>query len=180
MPSTTMKRRPIDVSIESGPRNPKQGEAVDPDRFREALAHWASGVCIVATRDPDDQQVYATTVSSLGGVSADPPRIMFSLGPGAQVLPFLPEGRRFAVSVLSGRHGRLASDFADSLPIGPSPFPEDGDPVISDALARLVCTVQHVFPVDASRIVVGLVVEAEVEDDGGPLVNYRRDYHTLD
>lgn len=141
------------------------------------MSRWASGVTVVAVRD--GARVYATTVSSFGSVSAEPPLVVVSLGPNAQVLPFLKDGARFAVSILGDSQRRLATVFADPYPVGPSPFPDDGDPVVRGALASLVCTVRRKVPVDRSLLVVGLVVEAGLGEGGGPLVYWRRDYRAV-
>jgi flavin reductase (DIM6/NTAB) family NADH-FMN oxidoreductase RutF len=156
-------------------------EGVSPDEFREAFSHWASGVTVVAARDPDDDRVYATTVSSLASVSAEPPIVSFALGPGAQVLPFLPEGRRFAVNVLAAGQDELATRFTDSFPVGTTPFAAEGEPMIEGSLLRLTCTVLGKVPVRSSRIIVARVDGADVAaDEGEPLLYYRRDYRRLD
>jgi len=175
-----MERRPIDVRIEAGGPDPEEeGSGAHPDAFREVMSRWASGVAVVAVRDPDDARVYATTVSSFGSVSTRPPRIVISLGPGAQVLPFLKEGRVFAVNVLAVGQEALATRFTDSFPVGPSPFPNGGLPVISGAHAHLACTVESLVPVGSSRLVVGLVEEASAQDGSAPLLYYDRDYREL-
>ncbi len=152
--------------------------AVSPEAFRDALSHWASGVTLVALRE-EDGTLHATTVSSFASVSAEPPRILISLGPGAQVLPFLDPGHRFVVNILAHRQRRLATVFADPFPVGPSPFPSEGDPVVADALAVLVCGVERVIPVDGVRLVLGRVMETRLGEPEEPLVNYRRKYRSV-
>jgi flavin reductase (DIM6/NTAB) family NADH-FMN oxidoreductase RutF len=149
-----------------------------PDAFREALSYWASGVTVVSVREADGT-VHATTVTSFASVSATPPRILVSLGPGAQVLPFLEEGARFAVNFLSRHQKALAIRYADAYPVGPSPFPERGDPVVEGALVALVATAVRVIPVNGTRIVIGAVAETLEGDAPGPLLRYRREYHGL-
>ncbi len=175
-----MSRRPIDVQINpGGPGDEDDTPGEDPERFKETLARWASGVTVVAVRDPDDERIYATTVSSLGSISARPPRIVFSLGPGAQVLPFLKEDRHFVVNILAAGQESLASRFTDAFPVGPSPFPGEGPPEIAGSHAVLVCTVDGVVAVDNCRLVVGLVQEARAEHESQPLLYYDRDYRKL-
>lgn len=151
----------------------------DPDAFREAMARWASGVAVVAVRDPDDGRVYGTTASSLSSLSAEPPRVFFSLGPGAQVLPFLPEGARFVVNVLAADQRRLAQVFTDAFPVGPSPFPGEGDPLVEGTHAGLVGEVERVVEVGASRIVVARVLEAFPGPASSPLIRHLREYRSL-
>jgi flavin reductase (NADH) len=174
------KRRPIDVRIETGaPAEEGDHPGVAPSEFREAMSRWASGVTVVAVRDPDDDRIYATTVSSFASVSARPPRIVISLGSGAQVLPFIREGGAFVVSVLAQGQEGLATRFADPFPVGPSPFPEEGPPEVSGAHAVLHCSVEEIHPVDGARLVVGLVDGARTGDDSEPLLYYDRGYRSL-
>ena len=190
-----MVDRRIEAGIDAGrPGPPRGGVGEDPDVFREVMAGWVTGVAIVAVRDPDDGRVYATTVSSLASVSADPPRIVISLGPGAQALPFLqapgPEARgearpgtRFVVSVLAEEQAGLARRYADPYPVGASPFPEEGDPVVEGASGVMVCEVAEIFPVGSCRLVVALVQEALPGGGAGsrpaPLLHHEREYRSL-
>ena len=149
---------------------------IDPQQFRDALAGWASGVSVIACRVED--RVVATTVSAFTSLSVDPPLVLVALGPNATVRPFLEPGRRFTISILSATQRRLAMIFADPFPVGPSPFPESGDPVIPDSLVTLVCTVDRVDYGGDHAIVIASVQEATWQD-GDPLVRYRRKYHAL-
>jgi flavin reductase (DIM6/NTAB) family NADH-FMN oxidoreductase RutF len=150
---------------------------VELDAFRAALARWASGVAVVAVRE--EGRVLATTVSAFTSASAEPPLVLVALGPGAQVLPFLTEGRRFGVSVLAESQSRLASVFADPFPVGPSPFPAEGDPVIADALVRLGCRVVGAHGAGDHVLIVGLVESAALAG-GAPLIRWAREYHRLE
>lgn len=173
-----MDRHPIQPHIDPRRGEDEGGSGVDPALFREALSHWASTVTIVAVRDGSD--VHATTVTSFMPLSADPPLVAVGLGAGAQVLPWMDVGARFAVSILTERHRRVASILTDSFPVGPSPFPGDGEPVVEGAVVGLLCSVRDVHPVDGGiRLVIGLV--EEVREGGGdrPLLYHRRGYRTL-
>ncbi len=164
---------------DSDSRSALPSEGVLPEDFREAFSRWATGVSIVAVRDPADAKVHATTVSSLASVSAVPPVLGFALGPGAQVLPFLPEARRFVVNILAQGQASLATRYTDPFPVGPSPFPAEGQPVIPGTLARLHATVLGKVPVGSSRIVLGRVDAVELGDADEPLLYFGRDYRRL-
>ncbi|HUH12709.1 MAG TPA: flavin reductase family protein, partial [Longimicrobiales bacterium] len=120
------------------------------DAFRDAFSRWASGVSIVAVRD--EERVYATTVSSLASLSAEPPQLVLSLSPGAQVLPFLPEGAAFGVSILAASQRRLATIFADAFPVGPYPFGTGDPPLVAGALATLACRVSALHAAPPARL----------------------------
>lgn len=170
-----MDRRPIEARIDPHRGEEGTGPGVEPDTFREALSHWASTVTVVAVRDGED--IHAVTVTSFFPVSADPPLVALSLGPNARVLPWLEPGARFVVSLLAEGQRRVASTFADAFPVGPSPFPAAGDPVVEGSLAALVCRVRDVQAVEGgARLVVGRLEDVVGGEDAGPLLYHRRRY----
>jgi flavin reductase (DIM6/NTAB) family NADH-FMN oxidoreductase RutF len=153
---------------------------LDSDRFREVLSHWAATVGVIAVRDPDDDRIYGTTITSFTPVHANPPLVLVSLGAGAQVLPFLAEGRRYVINLLAEDQSRIASVYADSFPVGPSPFPESGPPVIDGALAALHCRVNTLVAVEGgNRLVLGWVEQADLAPERRPLLWHRRTTTTL-
>ena len=146
---------------------------MNADLYRDVLSHWAASVTVLAVRDGD--RVYGTTATSFTPVSADPPTIVVSLGPNAQVRPFLDEGSTLVVNLLDQSQARLSEVYADPFPVGPSPFSREGPPRVEDALGYLVCSVVETVDVDGgARLVVGRVVDADVRDDREPLLWYRR------
>jgi flavin reductase (NADH) len=172
-----MARRPIEPRIDPNRGEPTARPGVEADVFREALSRWASTVTVVSVRDGD--AVHATTVTSFFPVSADPPLVAVALGPGAQVVPWMDPGATFVVSFLGESQRGLASRFADSFPVGPSPFPTDGAPVVRGALVGLVCTVREAHATaGGSRVVVGRVEDAQV-GEGSPLLYQARSYRRM-
>lgn len=151
---------------------------IDRNRFRDALASWASGVAVVAYRT--EERVVATTVSAFMSLSLEPPLILIALGPNATVRPYLQPGATFAISVLGAGQKRLAMVFADPFPVGPDPFPAAGAPVITGALVGLTCEVERVAEGGDHAIVIAAVQDAAVGDRGSPLVRYDRKYVGLD
>jgi flavin reductase (DIM6/NTAB) family NADH-FMN oxidoreductase RutF len=147
------------------------------DGLREALSFWASGVTILAVRD--GPTVHALTASAVMPVSVEPPLVAVGLGGNAAILPFLDPGTSFAVSVLGADQKSLATRYADSFPVGPSPFPPDGDPVVEGALATLTCRVEELLVRGDHTLVLGRVTDARTGDPEAALVYYRRDYHRL-
>ncbi|MCG6955362.1 MAG: flavin reductase family protein [Gemmatimonadetes bacterium] len=172
-----MARRPIEPRIDPHRGDPPTRPGVAADVFREALSRWASTVTVVAVRDGD--AVHATTVTSFFPVSADPPLVAVALGPGAQVVPWMDVGATFAVSFLAEGQRGLASRFADSFPVGPSPFPTEGAPVVEGAVAALICTVREIQSTEGgARVVVARVEDARVGDDS-PLLYQARSYRRM-
>ena len=85
---------------------------MDDQRYRTILSHWAATVSVLAVRD--DDRVHGTTATSFTPVAADPPTILVSLGPNAQVRPFLDVGSTFVVNMLDEMQTRLAAVYAVS------------------------------------------------------------------
>lgn len=147
------------------------------DALREALSRWASGVSILAVRAAD--RVHALTVSAFIPVSLEPPLILVSLGPNASARPYLETGTPFAISLLAASQQGLASRYADTFPVGPSPFPDSGPPVVADALATLSCEVEEMLERGDHTLVIGRIDTAAEGPDASALVYYRRDYHSI-
>lgn len=147
------------------------------DELREALSRWATGVTVVAVRN--EGRVHALTVSAFLPVSLDPPLVLVSLGPNASVLPYLERGTPFAVSLLAAGQRGLASRFADVYPVGPSPFPSDGPPIVADGVAALACVVEEVRQAGDHHLVTGRVDAALRGVDTAALGYYRRGYHSI-
>lgn len=173
-----MPHRPIEAAIDAGGGEQQSGAGVPPDVFRDALSHWASGVTVAAVRD--EGRVYATTITSFASVSVEPPQVALSLNAGAQVLPFLQPEARFGVSMLAGDQRRLATVFADSFPVGPSPFEPEGIPLVSEALVTLECAVVSVLPAAPARLVLARVERARIAPERSALVYHRRTYRALE
>lgn len=148
------------------------------ESLREAWAHWVSGVSIVAVRD--GETVHAVTVSAFLPLSAEPPLVAISLGAGASVLPFLDPETRFTVSILTADQKRLASRYADTFPVGPSPFQASGDPVVEGCLAWVTSRVEEQLQRGDHTLVIGRVVEAVTGGPDSALAYYRRDYHRVE
>ncbi len=167
----------------SGGREP-DGERVErerSERFREALSYWATGVTILAVREGEQEggAVHALTVSAFLPLSIDPPLIMVSLGANASALPYLEEDGRFTVSMLARDQKGLASRYADTFPVGPSPFPDAGAPRVAGSVASLVCEVDEILVRGDHTVVVGRVVEATSSGAESALAYFRRKYHSI-
>lgn len=157
------------------------------DDFKDALASWASGVSIVATRAGG--LVHGVTVSSFASLSLDPPLVIACIKKDSRLPPMIREAAGFTVSLLSAEQAEASSAFArsgrepgPSLGIGPG-LAEDctgcGRPVVRGAMAYLDCALHSELAVGDHTIVVGRVVEAVSSPDKAPLVYYRRRYRTL-
>lgn len=148
--------------------------------FREALSYWATGVTIVAVREGGAGAVHALTVSAFMPVSMDPPLVMCGLGSNASALPYLEPGARYAISLLGGDQRGLASRYADTLPVGPRPFADEGPPRVRGSMASLICEVDEMLVRGDHTLVIGKVIEAESRDADSALGYFRREYRVID
>jgi flavin reductase (DIM6/NTAB) family NADH-FMN oxidoreductase RutF len=147
-------------------------------QFRAALAHWASGVTVVAVRD--EPHVFGITVTAFASVSLEPPLVLVCLGANAVVLPILDVGTQLAISILGADQKRAAAIFTDVGPLGRELFPAEGPPVLDGALAALVCTVDALHRAGDHTIVVARVQHVELGQGSAPLLRYERGWRTLD
>jgi flavin reductase (DIM6/NTAB) family NADH-FMN oxidoreductase RutF len=154
------------------------------DAFKEALASWASGVSVVATRQGD--LVYGMTVSSFASLSLDPPLVLACVASKSKLPPMVRAGGRFAVSLLSAvqdaastHQSRSGRHRAPALGVDEART-TSGMPVVANSKAFLDCELHAEIPVGDHVILVGRVVEAVAQPDLAPLVYYRRRYRTLE
>lgn len=180
-----MKRRRIGHHVGGGAEPPPDASdaavrTAVKDALREALGGWPAGVTIVAVRA--DGRLHALTVSAFLAVSLEPPTILVSLGPNAAAAPYLEPGVTFGVSLLAGDQKGIASRFADTFPVGPSPFVEDGfgAPLVRDALAGLVCEVEEVLDRADHRLVIGAVRQVLPGRDAPALAWRHREYRVVE
>lgn len=168
--------RPIQATIRT--RDDDGGEAggVGAPEFREAVAHWASGVAVLAARDGDE--VEAITLTAFTPLSASPPLVLACVGNDAAVLYVLEEAGCFTLNLLAAGGRRAASDFAQRMPVAPDRF-EEGDPVLRGAMVSLVCDVWQTHPGGDHRVVIGRVQRIVTGDEADPLLYHHREYRAL-
>lgn len=170
-----MPRRPIQAGIRVGPDETRDGSAAT---LREAFARWLTGVTIVAVRAGG--RVHGMTVSAFAPLSLEPPLLLVSVSRDAPLLSHIEDAGQFTVNVLSHAQRGLATRFADRFPVGPTPFPADGAPVLEGALASFVCTLESPHEAGDHRLLIGRIERSEVSGDEGPLTYYRREYGAME
>lgn len=158
---------------------------LDPALFKEALSRFASGVTVVTTRH--DGGLHGLTVSAFASVSADPPRVLVSLGNNTESRPLIEKSGNFAVHILGRQHVALGLRFAKLVPGLADPFEglshraeQTGAPVLTDCLAWLDCTVETVLPVGDHTVFIG-AVQALGHDPASPepVLYYQRGWRVL-
>jgi flavin reductase (DIM6/NTAB) family NADH-FMN oxidoreductase RutF len=142
--------------------------------FREAMAHFASGVTVVAAHG--EAGVLGFTATGFTSVSLAPPLVLVCVGKRASVHDGVVGAELFGVSVLSDRQAPLAEQLARSsgverfrgVPLQPARVP-----LLAGALVHLACRRYGRHDAGDHTILVGEVLEGSV-GDGRPLVHFAR------
>lgn len=150
----------------------------DPERFKEALSQFSSGVTVVTVGS--DSKLHGMTASSFASVSLDPPRVLVCLDKSSRTRALLADS--FAVNILSADQETVSRAFAHA---GEKPFDSlryelggSGAPLIHGALAWIECTTSSIVDGGDHDIVIGDVVDCS-SAEGHPLIYYARTYRTL-
>ena len=156
-------------------------KAVEPDRFRTVMGHFATGVAVVTVDAPGGPQ--GMTANAVASLSLDPVLVLVCFENGARTLAEVRRSGRFGVNVLADDQEHLARRFASK---GTAKFSEvshnvhDGIPVLDGALAWVGCTLERLVPGGDHTIGIGAVHAAELGPPGTqPLVWFRGDYGAI-
>lgn len=167
--------------------------AVDSQTFRNALAHWSSGVTIVTTRDTTlgaEQRAgrhVGITASSLTSVSLNPPQILICVASKLYTHEVIQRSGVFAVNILHEGQLEWGMRFAGMLPEVEDRFADittstavTGSPILPDVLGWLDCKVSHAYEGGDHTIYVGEVLAAGYRDDiAAPLLYFHRHWRHL-
>ncbi len=155
--------------------------SIDGRQFRNALGHFATGVCVVTAAT--DGGPVGLTINSFASVSLDPPLVLWSLDRASDRAEAFHIVDRFAINVLPEElrelSVQLAKKGAHAVPDDALEPEEHGIPVLSGALARFVCTVEARYDGGDHVIMVGRVDSFTHVHEGRPLLYYRGAYRTL-
>ena len=157
--------------------------SVDTNAFRTTLGHFATGIAVAATRDPQGKPL-GVTVNSLTSVSLDPPLVLFCLERAAKSHAAFVASGCFALSVLTEEQQHLSRGFAAAPEAHWDEIePEvrtSGAPIIKGALAWIDCTTEAIHPAGDHDILIGRVVALGHARHGRPLLYWRGRYRHLD
>jgi 3-hydroxy-9,10-secoandrosta-1,3,5(10)-triene-9,17-dione monooxygenase reductase component len=145
--------------------------APDARSFRDALGRFATGVAFV-TAAPDGEPA-GLIVNSLTSVSLEPPLVSFCPSRSSLTWSRMRRARRFGVNVLGRQHERFATR---ATPAGTDRFAgldwelARGVPLLTDALASLVCEIVAEHPTGDHWIVVGRIDNLRISPIKDPLI----------
>ena len=152
---------------------------IDEKDFRQALGRFATGVTIVTVEH--EGNIRGITVSAFMSLSLEPPLVAICIDKNAQAHTPLVRAERYGVSVLAADQTSISNHFAGMPNLEDDPFTKVQDmPVIAEALATIICTVDANYDVGDHTLLVGRVTHLQWREDAEPLLYYRGRYGDFD
>jgi len=162
---------------------PTEGPVLKADAFKDALARLASGLAIITCNQGEAAQ--GILVSSITGLSLDPPRFLFCVRRAASAHDALAAAAVCGVSILSAedvgealtfvdpeqRHQRFSSANWSRDPATP--------PLLGTSLTAAACVVDTVIDAGTHSILIVRATRVAVRS-GDPLVSFNRDMRRLE
>ncbi|HEX2166351.1 MAG TPA: flavin reductase family protein [Longimicrobiales bacterium] len=153
-----------------------------PPEFRHVLAHWSTGVAVVATLTRSGGPC-GLTATAVAAVSLSPLLVLACIERGADSHDALRAAGVFSINILDRDGEAIARRFAGSD--GSAKFRDvahhveaSGAPVLDEALAWVDCRVHAAYDGGDHTIFVGEVFAAGARE-GEPLVYHRGRYGRL-
>jgi flavin reductase (DIM6/NTAB) family NADH-FMN oxidoreductase RutF len=152
--------------------------AVDPTRFRAAMAQFATGVTIVTTRDGTGNR-FGLTVNAFASVSLDPPLVLVCIDNRSDAHKGFQASGVFGISVLAEGHEdwsrRFATPGLEKWTGSAFDTGSTGVALVPGALAHFECRVVAAHPTGDHTIYVGQV-EGLATAPGRPLLYHSSAY----
>jgi flavin reductase (DIM6/NTAB) family NADH-FMN oxidoreductase RutF len=156
-------------------------DAVTPERFREALSAFPTGVTVVTALGPNGPS--GATASAVTSLSLDPPLMLACLDRGSRTLASVRESGRFGVNALSAGEEDVARRFGgkdaeEEKWAGVEWSERHGSPRLEDPLMWVACDLRDLIDGGDHLIVTGIVLET-TSREGQPLLHHRGSYRDL-
>lgn len=154
-------------------------KVVEPQRFREVMSHFSTGVTVVTASSPEGP--VGMTANAVCSLSLDPLLALVCFANGSRTLRVVREQQRFGINVLAAGQDDLARLFASKRPEAEK-FADvqhtvhDGIPVIEGTIAWVGCELEQLIPGGDHTIGIGAVIAAEKASERDPLIWYRGEY----
>ena len=152
-----------------------EGFEPDPQRFRQALGHFATGVTVIAGLDGAEPVGFAC--QAFAALSLDPPLVLCCPAKTSGSWQRLARTGRFCANVLTAEQRELARRFGVSGPdkfasVSWSPDPS-GLPILAGVLTWASCTIETMYEAGDHYVVIGRVSCLGDSTAGNPLLFYR-------
>jgi 3-hydroxy-9,10-secoandrosta-1,3,5(10)-triene-9,17-dione monooxygenase reductase component len=159
----------------TGEPDGRDGYGPNPQRFRQALGHFATGVTVITGLAGAEPVGFAC--QAFAALSLDPPLVLCCPAKTSASWPRLAGTGRFCANVLSAEQRELARRFGVSGPdkfagVGWSPDPF-GLPVLTGVLTWASCAVETVHEAGDHYVVIASVAKLGDSTAGNPLLFYR-------
>jgi flavin reductase (DIM6/NTAB) family NADH-FMN oxidoreductase RutF len=158
--------------------------SLDPEKLRQAMRAWTTGVAIVTSMYEGQQ--YGMTVNSFTSISLEPPLISVTLKQLTHTHDLVVKSGMFSVTILTAAQKELSDRFAGKMPsildrfagLQTETISLDA-PVFKDGMAYFDCRVVNSMPVGENTLFVAEVLDARGQGQGEPLVYHNREYWKL-
>ncbi len=154
---------------------------MDSREIRDIMAHFATGVTVVTTRDGAGSP-FGLTVNAFTSLSLNPPLVVVCIDKAAQCYSCFEESKVFAVNVLSEDQEELSSRFATK---GIEKFGEikwhrgeNNVPLLDGSIGTIECKIVNSYEGGDHTIYLGEIVSANATEDR-PLLFFKGKYHRL-
>jgi 3-hydroxy-9,10-secoandrosta-1,3,5(10)-triene-9,17-dione monooxygenase reductase component len=147
----------------------------DPQRFRQVLGHFATGVTVITGLDAGEPVGFAC--QAFAALSLDPPLVLFCPARTSATWRRLAASGRFCANILAASQRELARRFGVSgtdkfAGVSWSPDPS-GLPVLGGVLTWASCAVEAVHEAGDHYVVIARVTSLGDSAPGDPLLFYR-------
>jgi flavin reductase (DIM6/NTAB) family NADH-FMN oxidoreductase RutF len=154
---------------------------IDPDRFKDAMSRFATGVTVVAGME--DGKPVGFTCQAFVSLSVDPPFVAVAPARTSTSWPRIARAGTFCVNVLGDHQAELCRGFAVSggdkfSDVEWHPAPITGSPVIEGSLAWVDCEVELVHDAGDHELILGRVLDLGT-GEGSPLLFFRSTFATV-
>jgi 3-hydroxy-9,10-secoandrosta-1,3,5(10)-triene-9,17-dione monooxygenase reductase component len=146
-----------------------------PERFRQVLGHFATGVTVITGLAGDEPVGFAC--QAFAALSLEPPLVLFCPAKTSSTWPRLATSGRFCANILAAEQRDVARRFGVSGPdkfagLGWSADP-DGLPILAGVLTWASCAVEIVHSEGDHYVVVARITRLGDCIAGDPLLFYR-------
>ena len=152
-----------------------------PERFRDALAAYPTGVTVVTALGPNGPS--GATANAVTSLSLEPPMMLACLDRGSRTLDASRAAGRFGVNALAAGQAEIARRFARKDPEpekwdGVEWSESGGSPRLPDALVWVSCELRDLIDGGDHLILTGTVLGVDSRE-GTPLIFHRGAYRDL-
>jgi flavin reductase (DIM6/NTAB) family NADH-FMN oxidoreductase RutF len=159
---------------------------IEPQRFRDVMGSFPSGVVILTAFGPDGLP-RGLTVSAFCAVSLRPPLALACIDKTSNTLPAVEHTGGFTANILAAGRDELARRMATKLTskfddiAWRRPNSPIGGPIFeNDTSAYAVCTLRDTIEAGDHWILIGLVTEGDHRESVKPMIYSRRLYDAID